>query len=176
MQGRKPTSPKVKDLSEGRLTAIDGGKSGAGGGGGGGKSPPPAPPKFLTDALAVALWNDLLPDLIRRKQYLNLFKVELGRYCMAFAEYVIAGRHIDEEGRVVRSPNNYPIQSPWVSIRNRAQDTMQRLAGDLGLNPVAQQRLEGLQLDLFNQPPADGPTGTDGGNSTESRFAQFRGR
>jgi phage terminase small subunit len=46
---------------------------------------------------------------------------------------------------------------------------MSKLASELGLNPVAQVRLAGLQLDLFDQ-PARG-TGTDG---PSTGFGQYR--
>ena len=146
---------------------------------GGGKPPPPTPPPtpeppdWITDERARSLWSQLLPELLRRKQYLDLFSVELGRYCVAFGEYVRTNAEVDRLGMIVKSPNNFPIQSPYLAIRNRASETMLRLAADLGLNPVAQNRLEGLQLDLFGQ-PAPQPTGTEGPGAGGSGFARFR--
>lgn len=175
MRGRKPSSPKVTDIAAGRLTAIDGGK-GKGKGGGGPRPPvkPIAAPKWVVDKAGRDLWAELLLELQHRHQYLNLFKVELGRYCNAFAEYVKANSEIAKKGggHIVKSPNGYPVQSPWVTIRNRNHEIMLRLAADLGLNPVAQQRLDGVQLDLFGDGAAPAPGADPSGG--ESRFGKYR--
>jgi len=173
MRGRKPGSPKVQDLAEGKqgLRLIDGG---------GAPPEPPAddpnaPPAWLTSEDARRCWRDVLPDLTLRKQYIALFERELGRYCAAFGDYVEARRKMDAAGgAVVKSKKNVDMLSQWWVVANRAHETMLKLAADLGLNPVAQLRMAGLQLDLFNQPPR--ATGTDGpgGASPANPFGAFR--
>lgn len=174
--GRKPDSPKVRDLSEGRFTVVDGG---------GGEQLAPtaddlAPPDWITDELARDEWRRVLPELRARKQYIPLFSTELGRYCVAFAQYVRAlqamekpqGRKKQAQGPVVLSSKNVQMVSMHWVVANRAQEIMHKLAADLGFNPVAQVRLSGMQLDLFTQPRS---TGTDGGPATPSTgFGQFR--
>jgi P27 family predicted phage terminase small subunit len=142
---------------------------------GGGTPPPskvPAAPDWIKAVRARALWSRLVPELLRRKQYIGLFEIELGRYCVSFGEYVEAQESIEKIGLIVKTPNGFPIQSPYVVIRNRQHEIMLRLAADLGLNPVAQMRLDGVQLDLFDQSgaPLDGadPEGNIG------PFARFR--
>lgn len=177
MRGNKPKNPKVQDIVAGRrdLTVHEGGAA-KGGGGGDRPAPPPPPaaPDWIKDDLARKLWSRAVPELMRRKQYLHLFEYELGRYCVAFGEYVKANDVVEEFGMVVKSPNGYPIQSPYVSIRNRAHEIMRGLATDLGLNPVAQVRLDGVQLDMFadtGAPVGGTPSGT---GPPEGTFAKFR--
>ncbi len=170
MRGRKPESPKVKDLAAGRFKVVEGGA----GSGDGGEPPSGSandPPAWVKAPAAREMWAKLLPQLLLRKQYLSIFEAELGRYCVAFGQYVEAVARLDDDGGpVVKSSKNVNMLSQWWVVANRAHETMLRLAADLGLNPVAQMRLEGLQLDLFNQPPRR--TGTDGAPATG--FSQFR--
>lgn len=171
MRGRKPGSPKVQDLAEGKqgLRVIEGG-----GEGGEPPKPPPAdpdaPPTWVKDENARRLWAQLLPDLKLRKQYIRLFETELGRYCVAFGQYVHALGKMQGKP-VVKSSKGVDMLSQWWVVANRAHETMLKLAADLGLNPVAQLRLAGIQLDLFDKPlPA---TGTDG-PSPANPFGAFR--
>jgi len=78
-----------------------------------------------------------------------------------------------EGGAVVLSSKSVPMLSQHWVVANRAHETMLRLAADLGLNPVAQVRIEGHQFDLFDAPlkPAS-PTGTT--PPSPAGFGQFR--
>lgn len=171
MRGRKPGSPKVQDLSDGKLRVIDGDRNG---GGGDGTLPPDgydesdAPPEWMTNEHAIAEWNRVVPELKRRKQYIRLFQSEVARYCVAFGHYVDAVLAMGEAGPVVKASTGTDMLSQHWIVQSRAHEIMQKLASDLGLNPVTQVRLAGLQLDLFDEPLPK--TGTDGPNP----FGQFR--
>lgn len=158
MRGRKPGSPKVQDLAAGKFKLVGGTETG--------DAPPPpppidpdAPPSWVKSEDARRLWSQLLPDLKLRKQYIRLFEAELGRYCVAFGQYVHALKKMGTKP-VVKSSKGVDMLSQWWVVANRAHETMLKLAADLGLNPVAQLRLAGIQLDLFDKPLA--ATGTDG--------------
>lgn len=162
MKGRKPGSKRVQDLANGTFRVIDGG-------GGPTDEGEDAAPAWITDRLARAEWRRLMPELRARKQYIPLFQIELGRYCVAFGMYVQALAAMDAEGGpVTKSSKKVPMLSQHWVVAGRAHEQMLRLAGELGLNPVSQQRLAGIQLDLFDQPRG---TGTDGPGNP---FQQFR--
>lgn len=161
-KGRKPASPTVKDLASGGLSVIHGG----------GKPPePPEPPEslpapdWIADPRARALWGELAPELRRRKLYISLFEVELGRYCVAFGQYVAALDAMGAAGPVIKSSKNVPMLSMHQVVANKAHAIMQSLAGDLGLNPVAHVRLDGVQLDMFIEPRSTGTDGSPGGGT-----------
>lgn len=164
-RGRKPASPKVKDLARGGLSVVDGG----------GKPPEPpaedAAPDWITDQRARALFEDLAPELRKRKLYISLFEVELGRYCVAFGQYVAALKAMGDKGPVIKSSKKVPMLSMHQVVANRCHAVMQSLAGDLGLNPVAHSRLDGVQLDMFDAPR---PTGTDGAPNGGVSFGDLR--
>jgi P27 family predicted phage terminase small subunit len=169
MRGRKPGSPKVQDLAAGRFHVVDGrGQSG-------GEAPPPtddanAPPAWLTDENAIAEWCRVVPELKLRKQYIRLFETEVGRYCSAFGHYVASLKAMAEGGgAVVKASTGTDMLSQHWIVMSRAHEMMAKLAADLGLNPVAQSRLAGLQLDLFDERPRN--TGTDG---RENPFGNLR--
>ncbi len=160
MRGRKPGSPKVQELAAGKLQLVGGTETGD-------PPPPPvdpdAPPAWVKSEEARRLWSQLLPDLKMRKQYIRLFEAELGRYCVAFGQYVQALKKMGTKP-VVKSSKGVDMLSQWWVVANRAHETMLKLAADLGLNPVAQLRLAGIQLDLFDKPLAGtGTYGPDGG-------------
>lgn len=168
MKGRKPGSPQVQDLASGKFLVIDGD-----GGDGDGTLPPEdsdAPPAWMTDANAIAEWKRILPELKLRKQYIRLFESEVARYCMAFAHYVAAIEAMAQAGgAVVKASTGTDMLSQHWIVASRAHEMMSKLAADLGFNPVAQVRMVGLQLDLFDEAPKR--TGTDG---PSNRFGQFR--
>ena len=67
---------------------IDGGS-----GDGDGTLPPDdsdAPHSWMTDPNAIAEWQQIIPELRLRKQYIRLFGTEVARYCVAFGHYVAA--------------------------------------------------------------------------------------
>ncbi len=64
----------------------------------------------------------------------------LAIYCEAFATWIEATDAIHKYGTMIKSPNGYPIQSPWVPIANRAADTMLRLSSEFGFTPAARSR------------------------------------
>ena len=72
-------------------------------------------------------------------------------------------------GPVVKSSKGVPMLSQYWVVANRAHEAMLRLAADLGLNAVAYQRVETLQLDLFAEP-------LDGAGAAEpaTPFGAFR--
>ena len=145
--------------------------------GAGGALPPSAgdelaPPAWIVDENARAEWRRRVPELKRRKQYISLFESEFGRYCVFFGQYIQALAKLDEiHGPVTESSKGVDMLSMWWVVATRAHEAMRALASDLGLNPVAQVRLAGVQLDLFDQPLR--PTGTDGA-PPPSPFSQFR--
>lgn len=177
-RGRKPKSVRVKvrDGNPGKrqLRVVGGSDSGDGGG-------PPRrdrrlePPSYL-DGVGKAEWRRLMPLMLERGQYIEAFRQELAKYCVAFSMWRTALAEIEKAGRkegrkalglVQTTPSGYLVQSAWFTIANKAHEQMGRIAADFGLNPVGQMRLEGAQLDLFDRPGQQGAAA--GGN----RFDQF---
>ena len=80
--------------------------------------------------------------LKRLDQWSELFSAELAIYAEAFADWREASEHLERTGKIIKSPSDYPIQNPWLAIRNRARDTMMKAAADMGLNLVSLARAQ----------------------------------
>ena len=171
MRGRKPASPKVQDLAAGKLRVVDGGEPARNDDQPKGSAPDAdAPPSWMTDDYAIAEWRRVIPELRLRKQYIRLFETEVARYCVAFGHYVAAVNAMTEAGGpVVKASTGTDMLSQHWIVASRAHEIMAKLAADLGLNPVAQVRMAGLQRDMFDEPPRQ--TGTAG---PANPFGQFR--
>src|SRR5690242_76093 len=47
---------------------------------------------------------------------------QLALYCTAYARWAEAERQIAEAGTVIKSPNGFAIQNPYLAIANKAMD------------------------------------------------------
>lgn len=83
-------------------------------------------PKFLND-IASARWEQLYP-LVAPAQH-DLLTV----YCTTYAEWHHAQQQCDALGLIVKNPAGQVVTSPWVTVRNNAAQTLQRLSKDLGI-------------------------------------------
>jgi P27 family predicted phage terminase small subunit len=48
---------------------------------------------------------------------------------------------LEKYGAVMKSPSDYPVQSPYVSIANRQVEMMIRIAAEFGFTPASRSRL-----------------------------------
>jgi P27 family predicted phage terminase small subunit len=64
----------------------------------------------------------------------------LAIYCGAYAMWAEAMQGLQEFGTMIKSPNGYPVQSPYVAIVNRQSEVMLRIAGEFGFTPAARSR------------------------------------
>jgi len=54
--------------------------------------------------------------------------------------WVDAMEGIQQYGTMMKSPNGFPVQSPYVAIVNRQAEIMMRIAGEFGFTPAARSR------------------------------------
>jgi P27 family predicted phage terminase small subunit len=65
----------------------------------------------------------------------------LAAYCQAHALWVEAVSSIERYGTMVKSPNGYPMQSPYVAVANKQVDIMVRIASEFGMTPSSRTRI-----------------------------------
>ncbi len=65
----------------------------------------------------------------------------LAAYCQAHALWVEAVSSIGRYGTMVKSPNGYPMQSPYVAVANKQVDIMVRIAAEFGMTPSSRTRI-----------------------------------
>ncbi len=113
---------------------------------------PFCPEPVTEDPDALAIWQRLVPELIKAGLITPIFEGMLAAYCMVFARWIEAERELRKTAKLVKSPSGYPLQNPWLAIANRAIEQMRQLGSELGLSPAALTRASrSVQLDLFEE-------------------------
>ncbi len=88
-------------------------------------------------------WDRMMALLYDLGLVANLDRSTLAQHCKAWARWVEAEANVDAQGTIVKSPNGYPIQNPYLSVSNQAAKQMQSLLSEFGLSPAARHRLLG---------------------------------
>jgi P27 family predicted phage terminase small subunit len=65
----------------------------------------------------------------------------LAAYCQAHALWVEAVASIERYGTMIKSPNGFPMQSPYVAAANKQVDIMVRIAAEFGMTPSSRTRI-----------------------------------
>ena len=99
--------------------------------------PVPSATRFLrrNDSVASRWWRGPNPDV-------------------GYALWAEATEQIQKYGAMVKSPNGFPIQSPYLSIANRQAEIMMRIASEFGFTPASRSRISAPaphQLPLFEE-------------------------
>jgi P27 family predicted phage terminase small subunit len=71
----------------------------------------------------------------------GLDRALLAAYCQAHALWVEAVSSLERYGTMVKSPNGFPMQSPYVAVANKQVDIMVRIAAELGMTPSSRTRI-----------------------------------
>lgn len=96
---------------------------------------PPIMPEWL-DGAAQEHWRLTLPRLMSMLAVTESDSDELGRYCLEMSLMIRAKKKVDEDGEVINSPNNFPLQNPWLAIYRKALSEAAKHGARLGLNPT----------------------------------------
>ncbi len=115
----------------------------------------PEPPKHLRK-IAKELWNELTPELCRRRLLTKLDLRLLELYCEEYAEFRAACAFIEERGAYFGMKNEKgevydPRQYPAVAQRTNAIAMMNELGRELGLSPAARTRIHVEDKDKPNE-------------------------
>jgi P27 family predicted phage terminase small subunit len=101
----------------------------------------PKPPTFLMPA-AKKHWKIEGEKLLAVGLLTEIDLDAFAAYCNAYAGWVDAQRQLKMTGMLVRSPNGYPMPSPWINISEKALDRLLRYQKEFGLTPSARSRVE----------------------------------
>ncbi len=101
----------------------------------------PDPPELLQGA-ALAEWLRVTPLLAEVGLIAKLDRAVLAGYCQAWGRWVDAEGELAKTGLIVRAPNGFPMQSPYLPIVNRALDQVRQMAEQIGLSGSARSRIK----------------------------------
>jgi P27 family predicted phage terminase small subunit len=86
-------------------------------------------------------WDRLASELGALRMLTNLDRAALAAYCTAYALWAEANEAIQKYGVMIKSPQGFPIQSPYLSIANRQAEIMMRIASEFGFTPASRSRI-----------------------------------
>lgn len=128
----------------------------------------PTVPAHLS-AEAKAEWRRISATLGKLGLLTGVDRSALAAYCQAYADWIEAEDHVRDEGKVTLTPvvtetrefkngtkvtkesGGYPIQNPWLAIRNRALDTMRQFLTEFGMTPASRSKIS-IEGDGGDQP------------------------
>jgi P27 family predicted phage terminase small subunit len=113
-------------------------------------------------------WLRVSKLLLQHCMVTDVDRGALAMLCTLWDRYVTAELMIDKAkeaapasaGLFVKSPNGFPIQSPWLAVSNRAIEQYKSMCNEFGLTPAARVRVvpTATQPSLFdvNEDKPDG--------------------
>jgi len=103
-------------------------------------------------------WDRIVGELTSRGVLSSFDRGPLAAYCNAFALWLEATEAVQKYGAMIKSPNGYPTQSPYLSTVNRQAEIMLRIASEFGFTPASRSRIfsysksNSLLLDAEKEP------------------------
>jgi P27 family predicted phage terminase small subunit len=112
----------------------------------------PSCPSFLNKE-ARREWRRVTKLLFALGLITDLDRAALAGYCDAYARAAESSRQIQKYGLIVKSPNGYPMQSPYLAILNTALQETRAFSTEFGMTPSSRSRVKianPKQHDLFS--------------------------
>ena len=82
-------------------------------------------------------WDQIVAELISKGVLSTFDRGPLAGYCTAFALAMEAAEMVQKHGAMIKSPNGFPMQSPYLSHLNRQVEIMMRIASEFGFTPAS---------------------------------------
>lgn len=120
---------------------------------------PPCPPHLGAEAKRE--WSRTGRKLLAAGLFTNIDLTALALYCVAWGRWVEAEEQLVNLGVIVKSPNGYPVQSPYLAIANKAMEQMTRLLAEFGMSPSSRTRVARTDTRRASAPVPAGATGAD---------------
>ncbi len=92
-------------------------------------------------------WRRLSKELAALGLLARIDRGALALYCAAWGRWVEAEEALRKHGVLVKSPNNYPMQSPYLAIANKAMEQMRALLTEFGMSPSSRARVHALPVE-----------------------------
>ena len=109
-------------------------------------------------SLARQEWDRIVAELTSKGVLSSFDRAPLAAYCIAYALWIEAVEMVQKHGAMIKSPNGFPIQSPYLSTLNRQAEIKIRIASEFGFTPASRSRIfsysksNSLLLDVVNEP------------------------
>ncbi len=87
-------------------------------------------------------WRRISKELDRLGLLTVLDRAALSAYCQAWGRWIEAEERLRQHGVIVKSPNVFPVQSPFLAVANKAMAQMSKLLVEFGLSPSSRCRIQ----------------------------------
>lgn len=104
------------------------------------KSAVPRCPSHLSDE-AKREWRRVAPELASLGLLARLDRAALANYCQAWGRWIEAEEALRKFGVMVKSPNGFPMQSPYLAVVNRAMEQIRAMLAEFGMSPSSRTRV-----------------------------------
>jgi P27 family predicted phage terminase small subunit len=101
----------------------------------------PEPPTYLAGE-ALEYWHEIATKLETHGLLTRIDASALAEYCVVWVRWRKAEREIEKHGQVILSPSGYPVQSPYVSIANKALSHVRAYESEFGMTPSSRSRVK----------------------------------
>ncbi len=91
--------------------------------------------------LARQEWDRIVGELTQLGVLSSFDRGPLAAYCTAYALWIDAMEMVCKHGAMLKSPNGFPIQSPYLSHLNKQAEIMIRIASEFGFTPASRSRI-----------------------------------
>ncbi len=86
-------------------------------------------------------WDRIVGELTSLGVLSSFDRGPLAAYCTAFALWIDAMEMVQKHGAMIKSPNGFPMQSPYLSHLNKQAEIMTRIASEFGFTPASRSRI-----------------------------------
>jgi P27 family predicted phage terminase small subunit len=86
-------------------------------------------------------WQRIVAELIAKGVLSRFDRLPLAAYCTACALAMEAAEMVHKHGAMIKSPNGFPMQSPYLSHLNQQVATMMKIASEFGFTPASRSRI-----------------------------------
>jgi len=86
-------------------------------------------------------WHRIVGELTRLAVISCFDRGPLAAYCNAYAGFMEAITMVEKHGAVIKSPNGFPVQSPYLTSANQHESIMLRIAEQFGFTPASRRRI-----------------------------------
>lgn len=100
---------------------------------------PECPPHLK--GVARTEWVRLTKELHELKIITRIDRAALAVCCTAWADYVKACDKLEKQGDVIISEKGGLYQNPWVAIKKRSMDQVQKFYAEFGMTPSSRSRV-----------------------------------
>ena len=86
-------------------------------------------------------WRRIVPELAAVGLITRIDRAALAMYCEAWGRWLEAEDALRKYGVMVKSPNGFPMQSPYLAVANKAMEQMRGLLTEFGMSPASRTRI-----------------------------------